>query len=261
VEIVGSTIAQSAGGGLTVDHSRVAIDGTTIENNMGGGFGTGIFIIESRLTITNSAIRGNSASSGAGLWVYRSRVVVSGTTFSGNTAVGNGGAASVFPGQPALLRLTNCTVSGNQADSGGAFYAGGRGRLFLSSSTVSGNTAVTGVGGIESSGGLPLVIANSILANNVGPGANDCEGPLANRAYNLIEDPSGCDLVGAGVGDIYGVDPLLGPLAANGGPTETHALLAGSPAIATTPDRHCPLTDQRGNPRPVPCDIGAYQTP
>jgi hypothetical protein len=137
-------------------------------------------------------------------------------------------------------------------------------RASLSSVTVVGNTALSsGGGGITngSSDPRPVNAVNVILANNTGP-SPDCAGELVNRGYSLIEDTTGCTLDGPGAGDIYGVDPLLGPLADNGGPTETHALLAGSPAIAAGGSgRTCPDTDQRGHPRTEPCDIGAYQTP
>jgi hypothetical protein len=186
---------------------------------------------------------------------------VYGTTVSGNTTAGPAGGVLVGDG---YLRLTNCTVSGNQGQDAGGILVGLFERASLSSVTVVGNTALSsGGGGITngSSDPRPVNAVNVILANNTGP-SPDCAGELVNRGYSLIEDTTGCTLDGPGAGDIYGVDPVLGPLADNGGPTETHALLAGSPAIAAGGSgRACPETDQRGHPRTEPCDIGAYQTP
>ena len=109
-----------------------------------------------------------------------------------------------------------------------------------------------------------MLIDGSILANSTG--GPDVIGPVAtvrSRGFNLIEtlDP-GTTLKGAGP-NLLGVDPVLGPLQNNGGPTETHQLLGGSPAIdVVTKTARCRQPDQRGVARlPVPCDIGAYGTP
>jgi hypothetical protein len=78
----------------------------------------------------------------------------------------------------------------------------------------------------------------------------------------LIQDPAGCTIAGNPIGNITGQDPLLGPLADNGGSNYTHALLPGSPAIdAGSPDCPPPDADQRGVPRPqaLACDIGAFE--
>lgn len=80
--------------------------------------------------------------------------------------------------------------------------------------------------------------------------------------YNLIHEAAGCTLTGDTSGLITGQDPLLAPLADNGGPTRTHALLPRSPAIdAGSPDCPPPAADQRGVQRPfgLACDIGAYE--
>src|SRR5437773_7569354 len=75
-------------------------------------------------------------------------------------------------------------------------------------------------------------MSNTIIANNVDAGgeAPDCTGQISSQGYNLVQNPAGCALIG-GPGDITGQDPKLGPLTNNGGPTETRALLRGSPAI------------------------------
>src|SRR5439155_22233245 len=91
-------------------------------------------------------------------------------------------------------------------------------------------------------------------------------GSITSAGHNLSSDGS-CGLAGAG--DLQKVDPKLGELADNGGPTQTHALLAGSPAIDAGDNASCPGTDQRGTARPVDgnsdgvavCDIGAFEAP
>jgi hypothetical protein len=107
-----------------------------------------------------------------------------------------------------------------------------------------------------------VTLRNTIVAGNLSGG--DCRGRPNSDGYNLDSDSS-CSL--SGVGDISGVDPLLGPLQDNGGPTETHALLPGSPAIDAGDDSTCLTADQRGVARPLDgdgdgtavCDIGAYE--
>jgi hypothetical protein len=83
--------------------------------------------------------------------------------------------------------------------------------------------------------------------------------------FSLIGDGSGSGITntnGNQVGSAGApIDPKIGPLALNGGPTRTHALLAGSPAIDAASDPECPAADQRGVPRPQGegCDIGSYE--
>jgi hypothetical protein len=120
-------------------------------------------------------------------------------------------------------------------------------------------------GGVAREGSAPgMFLHNTIIAGNTGGGAPDCvgfnSGGTVIHSGNLIGDLSGCSYPAPGPGEITGVAPLLGPLADNGGPTQTEALLGGSPAIdaAVAP---CPATDQRGVPRPqlAGCDIGAFE--
>jgi len=86
-------------------------------------------------------------------------------------------------------------------------------------------------------------------------------GVLISGGYNLVQNTNGCTIAGDPMGNIYGADPRLGPLQDNGGPTWTHALLAGSPAIDAGPANTPPSVDQRGEPRPSgPAeDIGAFE--
>jgi hypothetical protein len=114
---------------------------------------------------------------------------------------------------------------------------------------------------------------NTIIGDNYDRGgeAHDCRGVLTSQGYNLLEWSAGCTVVGDTAGNISGLDPNLGLLAANGGPSRTHALRTGSPAIEQIPiganDCQAGLSrDQRGYPRAdgtgyggSSCDIGAYE--
>ena len=88
-----------------------------------------------------------------------------------------------------------------------------------------------------------ITLTNTIVANN---GYSDCSGTITSAGYNL-DGGNSCGFTATG--DLQNTDPLLGPLADNGGPTQTHALLIDSPAIDAGDDSACPSTDQRGFPR------------
>jgi len=111
-------------------------------------------------------------------------------------------------------------------------------------------------------------LRSTIVADNTaGSADDDCyvdggagSGKIVSRGFNLAE---ACpELANVQPTDILATDPMLGPLQDNGGPTMTHALLPGSPAIAAvTSGPICGTPDQRGVARGLPCDVGAYQTP
>jgi hypothetical protein len=136
--------------------------------------------------------------------------------------------------------------------------------MTLNNSTLSGNSGSPSGGGIYNDGTATL--QNTIVANSTSGG--NCSGAITSNGYNLSSD-STCNLSGAG--DLNGIDPQLGPLQNNGGPTETMALLAGSPATDAGNPSGCTSdhgrllkTDQRGQPRPDKtdtggCDMGAYE--
>jgi hypothetical protein len=158
------------------------------------------------------------------------------------------------------LTLTNSTVSGNNA------YLGGGIRLFslhsdltLINSTVSSNTANQSGAGIYTDVRFGTAnLTNTIVADN-GTTTPNCNRALDSLGHNLTDDDS-CGFTEPG--DLVVADAMLGPLQDNGGPTETHALLAGSAAIgAGSPACPPPATDQRGVDRPqgAACDIGAFE--
>jgi cysteine-rich repeat protein len=158
--------------------------------------------------------------------------------------------------------MTNSTVSGN-ASAGISGGCEGERSTIVSNSTVAFNVG-PGILDIFDPGSF-LAIANTIVAENLG---GDCTGKLVSRGYNLIEDPTGCVIDGDSTGVMTGQSPRLAPLADNGGPTQTHALMPGSPAInlgnPATPGSGgtaCEAIDQRGVSRlqTSRCDMGAYE--
>src|SRR5919106_307234 len=169
----------------------------------------------------------------------------------------------------AALTLANVTVSGNRAgtDGGGIFNSG---TVTLTNVTLSGNKGDRG-GGLYTGPGGTLRLENSMVANNIDASPSnqrpDCLGPLVSGGYNFVENAAGCAGI-TGAGDITALDPKLGPLLDNGGPTPTQApaadsplIDAGNPATAGSGSGACTASDQRGAPRAlgVRCDIGAVE--
>lgn len=210
---------------------NATISGLTISGgNVSSGFGGGILYgTNSTVTVTNSTISGNSASGGAGISNSSGgTLTVTNSTISGNSA-GNLGGGGIFSGS-GVLNVTNSTISGNMStdSGGGGIINGGTGTV--TNSTISNNSTSGGAdgGGIRNAGTVNS--RNSIIAGNTASsGAPDFFGTLTSQGHNLIGNTSG--MSGTVATDITNVNPLLGPLANNGGPTQTMALLPGSPAI------------------------------
>ncbi len=285
----------------TVSISNVTIQkGKTVgwgETDMFGSNGGGI-CNDGELTLINCVVRNNGAYLGAGIYNNGSLMLTNCTINNNTTGDGwspgdNGGdGGGIYNNN--LLTLTNCTISNNRngkgfddvsdcdagdGGSGGGIFNNSAGTAFITSCTISGNSA--GEAGYNDDpmcrffpadgqgGGIcgSVIIKNTIIANNGGDGP-DVNGTLNSQGYNLIENTDKCIITGITKGNITGIDPRLGALAYNGGPTKTQALLAGSPAIdagysfGTT-------NDQRGFARPydIPdrpnvkdgSDIGAFE--
>lgn len=245
------------GGTLTLANS--AVSGNTSTDLGGGIFNAGTLIVE------NSAIRGNGAYNGAGIFNDAGTVTVTTSTFSDNHADLNGGGIANYYGGP--VTVTNSTFGNNSATNGAGIF-NSSGAVTLTSSTLSGNGAYY-AGGIYNAGS-PATVSNTIIAGNTGSGGiPDCGGGLKDgpAGHNLIGINFVCSGLTNGVnGNQVGtssnpLDPKLGPMQDNGGPTQTMSLLPGSPAIDAAGACPPPATDQRGVARPQgpACDIGAYE--
>ena len=210
----------------------------------------GIFVGFRKVTVEDSAIIGNGA--GISLLDGSLRLIRS-------TVASNGGG---IYGDPARAVIESSTISGNDGEG----VRIGNGRVRILRSTIVGNGSQDYPGGLNVAG--RVVLGSTILADNMG---GDCRtsfgsGTLRSLGDNLIEDTGNCplepELIRFDATDILGFDPMLGPLADNGGPTPTHALLPGSPAIGVIDDPAiCRQPDQRGIERELPCDIGAFEAP
>jgi hypothetical protein len=259
--ITSSTLSDNVGLGMFINDGTLTITGSTISrnysgiNNEGGAVTTisnSIFsenhgplppgytptnasalFNNSTLTVVNSTIANNV--DGTCAVINTGSLTVIGCTFSGNT-MGQAGALVSFSFQaPADARavLTDCTISGNQGGVGGILNAA---MLSLTNDTIVGNhtTGGYGSGGVENTIGT-VTVTNTIIAGNDTSGDEDVQGVFNSLGHNLIGNGTGSTGFGAS-GDLVGtgsspINPLLGPLQNNGGPTLTHALLTNSPAI------------------------------
>ncbi len=243
----------AAYGGGIYNHGTLTVTGSTLSGNMStdgyyGGDGGGIYN-NGTLTATGSTFTGNIASfGGGGIANSNGTTTVTNSTFTGNiVSFGSGGGivgdgAGIFS-DSGTTTVTNSTIAGNAADHDGS--------------------------GVFANGGI-LNLNNSLIANNTGSGdlCSFSNSPTINAQNTLIEDNLNC-VNGTNVNNLTG-DPLLSALADNGGPTQTMALLDGSPAInaganALAVDANTnPLSyDQRGSgyDRVIggTVDMGAYE--
>jgi hypothetical protein len=280
-----------SGGGIYNDGGTVTVGGSTFSGNLAynpGGGGIYNVGIGATLSVATSTLVGNSASSGGGILNDGSSgggamLSVNTCTFSGNSASAyGGGICNDGIGGTATGLVATCTFSTNAAIDGGGIYNFGAGSsnttLRVNASTLSGNSASDGGGGIfndgSSAGHATLEIGDTILnAGASGVNITNSLGTVISRGYNLSSDNGGGLLIGTN--DQINTNPILGPLANNGGPTFTHALLTGSPAFDRGKQDAIPTlgltTDQRGQPRPFDfpsianapggdgSDIGAFE--
>ena len=248
-----------------LDGTSLVVTDTTFEGNV-ARFGGAIDIdsgqVQTQVAVARSTFAGNGAVSdgegiarGGAINVWRGGLTVENSTFSGNfvsgPSFGSGGGAIAVNGSAATT-LTHVTITGNRAE-GGARGGGIAGPRFE---------------GIGAASFVPVTVVNSIVAGNTSDvsederaaaavRADDCDFPVGTLGGNL-EGSETCGFRGAG--DKQNTDPKLAALAANGGPTKTHALAADSPAVNMAGAAKCVATDQRGMPRVASaCDSGAYE--
>jgi hypothetical protein len=270
----------------TVSLIRLTIVGgnaTTLSPPFGGGI-----LNYGDLNVTETTLAGNVALDGGALF-NAGNTIIHRSTFSGNTAVVGGGAAAVGGNGGAIanvnsLVILNSTFSANTATGQPGPTGGAGGAIFnlpgtqptttavamIESSTFYGNSAS---GGLATGGAIAnygkqgetfVQFFNTIVAGS--PSGGNCGGAAMAFIFddgNNIDDGATCGWTGV-KGSMSNTSPLLGPLAANGGPTQTMALLPGSPAIdgvTYNAPNGVPAIDQRGVLRPQGgrYDIGAYE--
>jgi hypothetical protein len=299
IKLVDSTVsANIAGNGVNGDgggvHSTgsLSLTNSTVTGNQAAGLGGGLSILGvGKAKITDSTINGNSVvapssfTNGGGIYALTSGTVkLTRSTVSSNTAQsstdGNGaGQGGGIYADGGTMTLTNTTVSSNTAQNGsqldadgdgGGIYPLGNAALTLANATIAnnkaGNAGTGGSGGgiFGAPGASSITLHNTIVdANKADIAANLAASPTS-QGHNLLGENPGSGLQKT---DIVNKHPLLGPLQDNGGPTQTQALLSGSPAIDKGSNTSCPPTDQRGKARPkdgdgngkAVCDIGSFE--
>jgi Big-like domain-containing protein len=286
--VVQNALAVANGGAIDNEGGTVSVDLSRFLNDIAVGFGGGIANMGGALTVSRSTFDGDQTInySGGGIYDVASAtggggtLTVSASTFSNNVASSYGGGLELAGG--AVATVVDSTFSQNFAATGGGGIALARSiaaepptiALTLSGSTLAGNSTVVGGAG---GGGLYVapvanatatatlrdtIVAGSLLGN----APSDVFGALdPASAFNLIGDGIGLTGISNGVhGNQVGtdaalIDPKLGPLENNGGPTFTMALLPGSPALDAGSGEATTDTDQRGVARGHVTDIGAYQ--
>ncbi len=290
------------GGGIYSISGTITLNNVNISNNSAGdsgsdpsanlaGHGGGIYVSDNNqqvLILTNSTVSGNHSGIGpsgngfgGGIFSSSALVIVNGSTISGNVSAGPGGGLI----NKGSARFVNSTISGNTAQSGGGIFSDSGTLTELTNCTVSENSAASGSGIITSGG--PSRVRNSIIAGNGTAGSSDLNGSFTTQGHNLIGKSDGSSgFTNGSNGDQVGTiaSPLnaqLGPLANNGGPNQTRALLSNSPALdagdnCVTDASHCSdadipqlITDQRGpgfsrasdgnNDGAATVDIGAFE--
>jgi hypothetical protein len=250
--ILSGNAAVRGGAGLENNNGRVRLTDSTISGNTSSptkGFGGGINNT-GQMTLSGCTVSGNSAFDGGGLEQGTGILSLTNCTISENTAMRGGGGIYANQGQLGILELTSVTITDNSAGSNPGFDSGGGGVWLYPPGIVTPNRAL---------------LDNTLVAGNTSASvAPDVSGTVLSIGYNLIGEADGSqgwiatDFTGTSSNPL---DPRLGPLQDNGGPTLTHAVLAGSPAFETGDLAVRESLDQRGTVRigsHAP-DIGAFQ--
>jgi CSLREA domain-containing protein len=242
---------------FTVSIVGVTITGGAAPRNFGGG---GIFhqARGATLYLTDSTVGDNTASWGGGIYNgggqgFGETMIIRRSTISGNRAPGGEGGGIFITEN---MTIENVTISGNRSRFGGGLEHASSKPLRITDSTIAFNHAQQPGGGIYTRIPGMTILKNTIVSHNTSDFQDNCNFPVTSEGNNLEQGMTcGFDQPGD-----QNVDPRLGTLANNGGPTDTHALLKGSPAI-NRGGAPFPPTDQRGvaRPRSAVNDIGAVE--
>jgi hypothetical protein len=272
-----ASFGNGEGGGINAGGNLTLLN-CNITDNFGDWSSGGIYFRGNNLTISNCVVSKNStAERYGGIYALATNILIFNSTMSDNSEYdGLYRPGGILLNAWGYICLSGCTISSNWSSAG---ILSTLGTLYLTNCTISGNPgmgidrsqgnstvqavnctiAYNGIG-VDNSGPGTFYALNTLIANNA---SNDFSGTLTSQGYNLIGSlKTNTIIVGSTNGDIYGVDPLLGPLQNNGGLTLTHALLTGSPAIDAGTRAGAPLTDQRGVVRQfgLGVDIGAFES-
>ncbi|AOY86843.1 hypothetical protein BKP64_00865 [Marinobacter salinus] len=273
--VIDGNSAQGDGGGAYIAAATTATN-IVLSNNTSATNGGGLYN-EATTSITDSTVSGNVAEGGGGLFATGATpVTMNGVTFSGNEAIG-GGAISSRSG--VTINMLNSTISGNLGtDVGGGLYSNGSANLnFVTiARNIANSDSPTAGAGINTvpAGGVTITLKNVLLEGNLTGSDPDNRIPancgktgsntsVISLGHNLSSDNSCVTTVVwlDDTTDINNVDPKIDILADNGGFTQTHALLEGSPALAAGVATAGVTTDQRGITRDDTPDIGAFEVP
>ncbi len=264
--VTGSTLSGNSanggdGGGIS-NSGTLSVTDSTLSGNSTDGNGGGIYNHSSTLSVTDSTLSGNTANTwGGGIATNGGTLTVTNSTLSGNSLTpksvnGGGGIANIG----GTLTVTNSTLSGNSATPSGGGGGGGiyssSGTLTVTNSTLSGNNSTTPS---NFGGGDEVYNSNSITATAFSIFGHSGQSNT-DAFYGFTPGASDFNATSDGLIAIALASILDTTLADNGGPTQTHALVAGSPAIDFA--GACGLaTDQRGVARPqgTACDAGAFE--
>jgi hypothetical protein len=287
------------------DTATLIVENCLVTDGSAEGYGGGIDAFGGPLILRSSVVEGNEADGGGGIWAGGGSTpyAIESSTIAGNTSMGPGGGLDGETEASGHSTIVNSTLSGNAGRYGGGAFisAGGGTELAIVNSTFSGNSAEEEAAGLEiNSGSATTTIEGSTIADNHAGGAMgtgsglEAFGPEPQRlidsivaenqgispdlggkwstSFSLIDSSAAAETTETVPGsDVLGIEPQLGPLADNGGPTRTMALAATSPAVNKGGGGLS--TDQRGDQRPVAypgvanssaagangADIGAYE--
>lgn len=269
------SVVGNGGAARIATSGHVSITGVVIADNVATDAGGGLRVGSAdSVTISDVTVVGNEAANvGGGLYIYNNGpVTISGSTFADNTAA-TGGGIYIYS-QPGTVAINNSTITGNTATSlygrGGGLHVELYYQLAITFSTITDNSAVAAGGGLYASFSVDEVtMTGTVFAGNTSGVSGTDEissgATVVVEAHNLIQGT--VDGFTPSATDVLGVDPLLGALTDNGGPTPTRALTAGSPAIDAGPASFPPFPadayDQRGAPyvriAGGRADIGAFE--